>query len=332
MADTIMSLVEAAKAEAPSTKTGYIGIYANAYQPNYVAPVQKSGRVWDWTVEDSLPHTGSSSSRAIGSDFDATQANFKPYESKVKAYGGKIKVDRYIKYNMPESMPRQQESQIKAFARSAFIDTFEGTGGSAMRGIRHWLGGDATTYSALAIAPGYENQIVSAGATSGGVAISLDMLDEAISKVDVRPGKTFIYANFVLVRGIQKLNRGNVSAGHNVVFDPSQIGTFSMVYDNIPIVQTTDGKNADLLSTTEYDYSNGVQTTMSLYIVTWDDDAATYFSTNPQGISGVPLPILDNDGDGSNYQYERFEFYVGFVPQIPRSVVRLMNLKNALPS
>lgn len=328
MSDQVYTLVEAAKAEAPSQTTGYIGIYANAYQPNFVAPVQPTDRTFVWDVEDDLPYTGSTGSRAIDADFDATQANFKHYESDVKAYGGKIKVDEYIVDNMPASMPRQEASQVSAFARKQFIDTFEGVGGADLRGARDWLGRDVASRGGV-VSAGYEKQLIAAGTGSGGDLLTLDMLDDLLARMIIIPGQTFIYCNDILTRRIAKLNRGNSSDGYNVVYNPAEIGRFDGLYKGVPIVTARDGKNADLLSTTEYDATTN-QNTMSLYSITWGIEQATYFSTNPTGVSGVPMPIIEEQNDGSNYKYKRFKFYVGLAPQQPRSIARLYGLKNAI--
>lgn len=329
MSDQVYTLVEAAKAEAPSVATGFIGIYAEAYQPNFVAPIQQSDRTYVWDVEDDLPYTGSTGSRLVGSDFDATQGNFKPYESAVKAYGGKIKVDEYIVDNMPRSMPRQISSQIRAFSRKLFVDTFQGTGGADLRGIRDWLGGDSASRPAALIAAGYENQIINAGTGANGDLLTLDMLDDAIARVEIIPGSTFIYCNDIITRKIKQLNRGNVSAGYNVNFSPDQIGVWDEMYNGIPVITARDGKNADLLSTTEYDNTTN-QSTLSLYVVTWGMEATTYFSSSPAGVSGVPMPMITEQNDGSNFKYWRFKHYVGFAPQLPRGIVRLRGLKNSL--
>lgn len=328
MADQEYTLVEAAKAEPESQKTGYIGIYAEAYQVNFVAPVLSSDRTFPWDVEDDLPYTGSTGSRSIGSDFDATQANFKPYASDVKPYGGKIKVDEYIVDNMPKSMPRQEASQVRAFARKQFVDTFQGAGGADLRGARDWFGGDVASNGRI-IAPGFENQEVAAGTTASGDLLTLDMLDDTIARVDIRYGSTMIYCNDIITRRIMKLNRGNDSNGFNVNYRPDEIGRFDGLYAGIPIVTCRDGKNADLLSTTEYDNTTN-QNTLSLYVVTWGPEHACYFSTNPTGIAGVPLPIVTEQNDGSNYMYKRFKFYLGFAPQQPRCIARLRKLKNAV--
>lgn len=329
MSDQVLTMVEAAKMEPSTQATGYIGIYAESYQTNYIAPVQSSDRIFPWAVEDDLPYTGTTGSRAIDADFDATQANFKNYESEVKAYGGKIKVDEYIVDNMPASIPRQEASQVRSFARKLFIDTFEGTGGADIRGIRDWLGGNSASHGG-AIATGYSGQVVNAGSTGSGDLLTIDMLDEIVGLMEVIPGNTAIYANEILIRRIMKLARGMTDGTtYNLQFNPAEFGRFDGIFRGIPLVAARDGKNANLLSTTEYDTTTNADT-LSLYIVTWGIEHATYFSTNPSGVSGVPLPQVEKMGDGSNYKYTRFKHYVGFAPQQPRSVVRLRGLKNAI--
>ena len=331
MSDQVLTMVEAARAEPATQNTGYIGIYASSYQTNFVAPVQASDRVFPWQVEDDLSYTGSTGSRAIDSDFDATQANFKPYESEVKAYGGKIKVDEYIVDNMPMSIPRQKASQVRSFARKLFIDTFEGEGGADLRGLRSWLGGDSASRSAALIATGYSTQVINAGSTASGDVLTIDMMDECLSNLEVIPGQSFVYGNDILIRRLMRLCRGDTTsaAGYNIQFNPAEVGRFDSTYRNVPLVSARDGKNADLLSTTEYDATTN-QNTLSLYFVTWGVEQCTYFSTNPAGVAGVPMPEVKDVGDGSNYQYTRFKHYVGFVPQQPRSIVRLRGLKNSI--
>ncbi len=331
MSDQVLTMVEAARAEPATQATGYIGIYASSYQTNFVAPVQASDRVFSWQVEDDLSYTGSTGSRAIDADFDATQANFKPYESEVKAYGGKIKVDEYIVDNMPMSIPRQEASQVRSYARKLFIDTFEGIGGADLRGVRDWLGGDSASRSAALIAAGYSAQVINAGSTASGDVLTIDMMDECLSNLEIIPGQSFVYGNDILIRRLMRLCRGDTTsaAGYNIQFNPAEVGRFDYLYRGVPIVSARDGKNADLLSTTEYDATTN-QDTLSLYFVTWGVEQCTYFSTNPAGVSGVPMPQVIDATDGSNYQYKRFKHYVGFVPQQPRSIVRLRGLKNSI--
>jgi hypothetical protein len=329
MADQVYTLVEAAKAEPESRSTGYIGLFAESYQPFWVAPVQPSDREYPWSVEKTVAYTGSTGSRLIGSDFDATQGQFANYVSEVKAYGGKIKVDEYIADNMPMTMPRQRQSQVTSYARKMFIDTFEGAGGANLRGVRDWLGGDlplATTK----IAAGYETQVIRAGTTAHGDLLTMDMLDELISVVSFIPGMSFLYMNSILARRIKKLTRGTTAGDYRVDYRPEEVGRFDFIYSGWPIVVARDADNATLLSTAEQDSANANATTMSVYAVCWGVDMATYHSTSPTGIAKTPIPQVSPMGDGSNYKYERFTLYPGFAPQKKTCIGRLCYVKNAL--
>jgi hypothetical protein len=318
MADQELTLLEAAKLEKPSYAAGLIGTYAEAY-PNFaVAPIVPSDRIYSWDVEDDLPYTGSTGSRLVGADFDSSQGNVKPYASEVKAYGGKIQVDEYIEDNLPRSVAAQEIMQLKAFARKAFIDTFEGAGGADFRGIRDWLLYDSA----------FSGQTIDASGSSQAI-ITLDMLDELLSKMVITPF-TQIYANPVVLRLINKLNRGNVSEGYNVVRNDAQVGVPLRTYNGIPLIPTSDGKNTNLLSTVEPDYAT-TATSCSLYCVTWGMEGAIYHSSNTtRGANGAPVPQIVRAQPGTNYNYTRFKYYLGFAPTTVRCVGRIRYLKNAM--
>jgi len=315
MADQEITLIEAAKLEKPSYETGLIGTYAEAY-PNFaVAPIVPSDRIYSWNVEDDLPYTGSTGSRLVGSDFDSTQGNVKPYSSEVKAYGGKIQVDEYIEDNLQASVATQEIMQMKAFARKAFIDTFQGSGGADFRGIKDWLANDSM----------FAGQTVGASTTSQAV-LSLDMLDELLSKIVIGPG-TQIVGNPILIRKIWNLNRGNISNGYLVVSPREQVGMVPMNYNGIPLIMASDGKNANLLSTTEADAAS-TATSCSLYVVTWGQEGALYHSSNSTGAGGVPMPQIIKGIPGTNYTYTRVKYYLGFAPTSIRCIGRIRYLKN----
>jgi hypothetical protein len=318
MADQELTLIEAAKLEKPSYATGLIGTYAEAY-PNFaVAPIVPSDRIYSWDVEDDLPYTGSTGSRLVGADFDSSQGNVKPYASEVKAYGGKIQVDEYIEDNLPKSVAAQEIMQMKSFARKAFIDTFEGSGGADFRGIKDWLAND----------PGFASQTVNASSGTQAV-ITLDMLDELLSKMVVTPF-TQIYANPVILRKIWQLNRGNVSAGYFVQSSREEVGMVPQHYAGIPLIPASDGKNANLFSVVEAD-ANSVASSCSLYIVTWGMEAALYHSSNTTlGANGAPIPQLVKATPGTNYTYTRMKYYLGFAPTSIRSIGRIRYLTPTL--
>ena len=315
-----MTLLEAGKLMEPSRKAGVVQTYAEAYQPMQVAPViNTEGKAnYSWIVEDDLAHT--SGKRNVNADFTASEGNVKPYESEVKIYGGKIQVDEYIVDHSPASVQYQEQSQIRSFARDFTKDLFEGEGGTSLRGWRHWILNDSA----------FSGQDITAGATANGVALTSAMVDELISKVDRGPS-TYFYCTDMVARRLRVISKGQATNEQRVAYTKDQFGQWAWAYDEIPIVVLKDGKNADLLSTTERDGADANDTTCSLYLINWGVEAASLFSSNATiGANGVPVPKLTVQNDGSNYMYERLTWYVGNVPHTVKSIGRIKHIKNAL--
>jgi len=317
----VLTLVEAAKMMEPSKKAGVVDIYAKAYQPMGVVPVLSTGgkSAYQWTVDDGLSHT-SGGKRNVGSDFTASAGRKKPYESEVKIYGGKIQVDTYIRDHSPASIEFEQSQQIKSYARELVVDIFEGAGGTSLRGFRDWMLYDAA----------YSGQEVSAGTTAGGDLPTLDKMDELVEKIDRTPD-TFLYMTEINARYIKKLSRGNDTAQQRMQYGMNEFGTWSWMYDSIPVIILRDGKGTGLLSTVEIDGAASLSTSMSIYCIAWGPESAALFSSSQiVGANGVPLPKVVEQFDGSNYIYQRMEWYVGLVPHKPRCIARLKYVKNAV--
>ena len=324
MADQEVTLVEAAKLMEPSRKAGVIQTYADAYQPMQVAPVINTGGkdAYAWTVEDDLAHT-SGGKRNVGSDFDATQGNVKPYESNVKIYGGKIKVDEFITDHSPASTSFQESSQIRAMAREFTVDLFEGTGGTSLRGWKDWLANDGA----------FSNQTIDAGSTASGDLLTQDMMDELVEKIT--KNNPYLYMNEIFMRRLKRMSRGLASGDQRLNYTADQFGNWAWSYAGIPVVVLKDGKGDDILSLTEIDGAATNSNTGSIYAVDWGMEAASLFASGAGGsvaANGVPLPKLELHGDGSNYKYERMTWYVGNVPHTIRCIARIRYLLNATSS
>lgn len=325
MADQELTLLEAAKLMPAGQARGIIGTYAMGSQILMAAPIipLESGNIYPWNVESQLANeTASKAVRDVNADFDATMGTVATYDSQLKIYGGKVKVDRYIQTTMAPSVQFQRSSQIKSAARQFTIDCFEGTGATRLKGFDLYIDNE----------PAYKNQNVDAGTTAHGDLATTDMLDEMISKVQIIPGQSYFYMNDVLTRRFKKLNKGNVSDEYNTVYNADQFGYFGGQYSGIPIVTMMDGKSKDMLSTTRTDASQGANAdTCAIYLVTWGvEQAAIVASSQTRGANGIPIPDLLGQGDGTNFNYERLEWYVTVVPHIPRCVCRLDHVKNAI--
>lgn len=310
--DSVMTLLEASKLLKPSYQTGVIEIYASAYHPMTQMPV-KNAFLYHWTLEESLAHT-SGGKRNVNADYTATQGTVAPYESQPKIYGGKVQVDDYIRDNMPESMQFQLANQIRSLAREFTVDMFEGTGGTSLRGIQDWISNDVA----------YAGQVVNAG--TGGALLTEVMLDELASMMTIIDGRTFIYCNDVVSRRLKNVCRTTST----MQYSPDQFGYFSYRWNGIPIVTLMDGKNAALLSQVEND-GNGNLDTTSLYMVTYGDELFAAHSSNPDvAPNGVPVPKFKVQNDGSNYTYERMDWYVNTIPHTPKCIGRLNHINCAV--
>lgn len=311
-----LTLLESAKLMEPSRKRGIIQLYAETYQPMQVAPVINTGgkMTYTWSIEDSLAHT-TGGKRNVNADFTASEGNLKPYETQMKIYGGKIQVDDYIKHHSPASVRFQEQSQIASHAREFTIDVFEGAGGTSLRGLRHWMLNDTA----------FSGQQISAGSTASGNLITTKLVDELISKVDRIDGRTYFYCRDVVARALRYISKGQASNEQRMYYTKNEFGMWSWSYDGIPIIVPKDGKGTDLLSVDEIDGAASQSDTCSLYLVTWSEEMAA-LATSMNG----NLPEIKVQNDGSNYTYERMEWYVGLVPHRPRCCARIRYIKNAV--
>jgi hypothetical protein len=130
-------------------------------------------------------------------------------------------------------------------------------------------------------------------------------------------------------RKILKDTKTSTAPALSASYSPDALTGMGGIYTGfgpaIPIILTMDGKGNDMLSTTEADYSSSGTTSQSVYAVTWGEDSASLFSSNGSGI-----PQIIAKSDGTNYNYEVLEWFLGFAPQFPRSIARLGFVKNAL--
>jgi hypothetical protein len=310
MATGNISLLDVAKNMSPSRETGIIMTYALSSHVTMSLPiVTVPGGIKKWKIQNDLAYSTSATAvRNLGSDFTATKTPVQPFSANIKIYGGKVRLDRMLKELAPEDINVQRKGQIAAHARQFTIDFFEGAGGSAMYGINNYITNEPT-FSAT--------QSVDAGDVSAGAVITLDMLDELLSKHNVVPGKTYMYMNDAPQRRIKKLSRGNVSGDYNVNYRPEEFGMFTGRYDNVPIITLKDGKGTDMLSNTEGDGSS-----TTVYVVTYGEDNVQGFQSGSMKVHDLRDKTVLEDFD--------IEHGVNFAPQAVRCISRLRYVKNAV--
>jgi len=305
-----ITLSEAAKQLPDGTEKAVLTLYADTYHPLQALPIQpRPSGVMRWTLEDTLD--SNVGARAIGSDFTAGNGTVKPYSSITKAYGGKIQVDDKIATEEPEAVGFYKAQQIRALARKAVIDLFEGAGGNSWKGLRAWIQSDYTD----------QNRSTGAGAAAA-IVPTMALMDSTLSYLDVVPGKTFIYSNYTPFQVMATLARTNGAGQQNIQWMPNEFGVLTPYYAGIPWVVLRDGKGTDLLSTVETDTANTGGTATSIYAVTYGEEMVTGFQSK--------APTVLAPDDATNFKTSRLDWYAGLAPLRPRAVVRLNNVKNAL--
>lgn len=306
-----LSLLEASKLIQDERTRATVQIYADAYHPMRVMPMQtRASGIMSWTQEGELD--SNVGARSINSDFTAGEGSAEVWKAQTKAYGGKIQVDDKIVTEMPDAVQFQKEMQIKAMARKFTVDFFQGgeNSNAELRGLRTWIRSD------------YTSQNVEAGSTSGGdLPTGIKML-ETISKTNIIPGRTFIYSGMNPYLYMTKLSWADDSDSKQAIrFTQDQFGNMMTTFAGIPWIVMQDGKGRDLIATDETQTGISGGTATSIYVVTYGEEMVTGFYSK--------LPTVKTPDDATNFVTSRLDAYLGVAPLQPRSVARLANVKNA---
>src|SRR6185503_20552734 len=108
-------------------------------------------------------------------------------------------------------------------------------------------------------------QLISAGATAGGAALSLTKLDEVIDAVD---GATHLIMNRTMRRRLSAAAR-TTTVGGFITWEKDEFGRQMMVYNDLPILITDqDNAGAEILAFDEAAASGGATAT-SIYVVSF---------------------------------------------------------------
>lgn len=296
-----VTLLDAVKAMSPGAEQAILMIYALSTHVTMKLPMKTvPGGTDTFTIVDELPHSGSSSYRNFGADYTATKVKKAKYYSDAKITGGRVQMDRVLFTMNPQEALLQQESQIAAVALNTTKDIFEGPGGGQIYGINSLIGNADMPYAAQSV-------------DAGSAVLSPDIMDEALALHNVIPGQTYIYAGNAPYRSLKKQSRGNVATSYNINYAPEEYGTFSGIYDNIPVVKAMDEAGTDWFA---------IPSDTSVYIV-------TYGMENLYGHQIHPMKIHNLDGISVNQAFD-IEWPINIVAKNPKCITRIINVKNAI--
>lgn len=301
-----LTLLEAAKLEKGDVvKSAIIEMYAGSSDVLANLPFEDiNGNSLSYNREASLPGVGF---RGVNEAYTPSTGVLNPITERLVIAGGDIDVDKFIIDTQGEAQRTvHEEMKIRALGLSWTRKFIKGDTSSDVRefdGLQTRVTGD---------------QVISAGTTSGGAALSLAKLDEAIDQT-FEP--THLLMSKAMARKFSAAAR-STSVGGYISWDKNEFGTRVLSYNDLPI-WTVDLDNTEtaILPFTEA-ASTGASTATSIYVL----------GVGPMGLTGIQNGVIEARDIGELETQPAFrtrvEWYNGLAIYHGRAVTRVNHIGN----
>ncbi len=302
-----LTLLEASKQSTNPVQSAIIEMYASSSDIlNALSFDNIQGNALRYNREETLPGIGF---RGINESYDASTGIINPQVEPLVIAGGDLDVDTFILKTMGESQRSVQEAmKVKALALAWTKAFFKGDSVSdprEMDGMQVRLTGD---------------QLIAAGSTDGGDALSLAKLDEAIDATD---GATHIAMNKTLRRRLSAAARSS-SVGGYITYDKDAFGRKVAFYNDLPIlIVDKDNEDNDILAFDEIGSGGSTATACSVYVLALGAGMV-------QGIQNGTIDARDlGELETKPAKRTRVEWFPGITVRHGRAATRLWGVKNA---
>lgn len=301
-----LTLLEAAKLETGNDiRSAIIEMYAGSSDVLANLPFDNiNGNSLTYNREASLPGVGF---RGVNEAYTPSTGVLNPITERLVIAGGDIDVDKFIVDTQgADQRTVHEEMKVRALGLAWTRKFIKGDSSSDPRefdGLQTRVTGD---------------QVISAGSTAGGAALSLAKLDEAIDQ-------TFMPTHLLMSRAMaRKFSAAarSTSVGGYITWDKNELGARVMAYNDLPIL-TVDLDNTEtaILPFTEA-ASSGSSTATSIYIL----------SMGAMGLTGIQNGSIDVRDMGELETQPAFrtrvEWYNGVAVYHGRAVTRLQHIGN----
>ena len=302
-----LTLLEAATLETGDVvRQAVIEKYAGSSELLSVLPfLNISGNALKYNRESSLPGIGF---RGVNEGYTASAGVLNPLTEALVIAGGDLDVDKFIVDTMGANQRSVHElMKVRALSLAWTKKFIKGDSESDPRefdGLQKRVTG---------------SQLIAAGSTANGTALSLGKLDEAI---DQTLNPTHMLMSKAMARKFAAASR-NTSVSGNINWTVGQLGQRVMQYNDIPIVTVDlDNEGAAILPFTEA-ATSGTATASSIYIMSAGDDGLT---GNQNG--GIDVRDLGELETAPMFR-TRVEWYNGIAIFNGRAVTRLWSIADA---
>ena len=257
-----LTIVEAAKLNPGDVvRNSIIEEYARSSDVLRVLPFADiPGNALKYNREEKLPGVGF---RGVNEGYTESVGVLNPITESLVIAGGDLDVDRFILQTMGANQRSVQEGmKIKALAHRwtlAFIKGDSATEPREFDGLQRRI-------------PAGSSQLIDAGATSGGDALSLFLLDTVISKV---PGATHLAMNPTMALRLTQASRATGIGGF-ITWSLTEFGTQVRQYNNLPILEIDEDNDGNpILPFSEPNPGGGAAASTSIYVLSVGDGALT---------------------------------------------------------
>lgn len=301
-----LTLVEAAKLHSGDVmRSAIIEIYARSSDILRVLPFGDiPGNALKYNREETLPGVGF---RGVNDSYTESTGILNPITESLFIAGGDLDVDKFIVDTMGADQRSIHEAmKVKALSLSftkTFIKGDNTTAKKEFDGLQVRITGD---------------QLIDAGATSGGDVLSLAKLDELIDGVD---DPTHLIMNKTVRRSLSVAAR-TASVGGDLQWQKDDFGRQVAMYNDLPIlIADKDNENNQILPFTEANPGGGTAASTSIYCVSFGDAMV-------EGIQNGMVDVRDIGELQSKPAFRtRVEWYIGMAIYNGYAAGRLRGIK-----
>lgn len=305
-----LNLIESSKialGRDETYKATIMELYAENSDIMMVLPLENiPGNALTFNREKELPSVGF---RGVNEAYSEGTGKMDKITESLAIAGGDLDVDTFfVKTGGGDQRSVQEALKVKALSLSLTKTIIKGsvlTSATEFDGMQARASGD---------------QLIDAGATSGGDALSLAKLDELIDAVE---NPSNLLMNKTMRRLLTQAAR-NTSVGGYITYDQDAFGRRVTKYNDLPIlIADKDNENNDIMPFTEANPGGGTAASTSIYCLSFDD-------TGVVGLQNGDMDVRDlGEIDTKPCYRTRVEWYITLAIYRERAMARLRGIKDA---
>lgn len=302
-----LTLIEAAKRTDDLVRQAIIELYASSSEVLRVLPFEDiQGNALRYNREETLPGIGF---RGINEGYTESTGILNPVTETLTIAGGDLDVDKFIIDTMGMDQRSVQEAmKVKALALNWTLQFIKGdstTNPRVFDGLQARITG---------------NQLIAAGNTQAGDALSLVKLDELIDQVQ---NPTHLIMNKTMRRLLTQAAR-DTAVGGFITTTKDEFGRQLYMYADLPIlIVENDNTDLQILNFNEACPAGGTASGTSIYCVSFAEGMLTGIQNG--GIDARDLGELE----AKPAYRSRVEWYAGLSCYHGRAAARIWGVKNA---